>query len=35
LFCLNDSERANDEDRALVRPFLESLFSDKSQFEID
>lgn len=33
LFCLNDSERANDEDRALVRPFLESLFSDKSQFE--
>ncbi|HQB27605.1 MAG TPA: Stealth CR1 domain-containing protein [Paludibacter sp.] len=33
LFCLNDSERANDEDRALIRPFLENLFPDKSQFE--
>ena len=35
LFCLNDSEHANDENRTLIRPFLESLFPDPSKFEKD
>lgn len=33
LFCLNDTERATDKDRARVKPFLESLFPGKSSFE--
>lgn len=33
LFCLNDTERATDEDRARVRPFLEALYPEKSSFE--
>lgn len=33
LFCLNDSHRATDEDRNRVKPFLETLFPDKSSFE--
>jgi hypothetical protein len=33
LFCLNDTERATNENRTLIRPFLENLFPEKSQFE--
>lgn len=33
LFCLNDSQRVTDENRKLVRPFLERLFPVKSAFE--
>ncbi len=33
LFCLNDSHRSKDEDRARIKPFLESLFPNKSSFE--
>lgn len=33
LFCLNDTPRASDADRERVRPFLESLFPEKSSFE--
>ncbi len=33
LFCLNDTERTTDADRARVVPFLESLFPNKSSFE--
>lgn len=33
LFCLNDNEKATDEHRRLVRPFLESIFPNKSSFE--
>ncbi len=33
LFCLNDSQRASDDDRARVRPFLEALFPEPSAFE--
>lgn len=33
LFCLNDNEKATDEHRKLVQPFLENLFSKKSAFE--
>ena len=34
LFCLNDSHHATDEDRARVKPFLNTLFPDKSSFEL-
>lgn len=34
LFCLNDTHRATDEDRARVTPFLEALFPEKSGFEL-
>ncbi len=33
LFCLNDTQRATDEDRARIRPFLEALFPEPSSFE--
>lgn len=33
LFCLNDTERATDKDRALIKPFLEKLFPEKSKYE--
>ncbi len=33
LFCLNDSHRATNEDRKRIKPFLETLFPDKSEFE--
>ncbi len=33
LFCLNDNEKATDEHRLLVQPFLESIFPNKSAFE--
>ena len=33
LFCLNDDERANDNDRERIRPFLETLYPEKSAFE--
>ncbi|MDD4489816.1 MAG: Stealth CR1 domain-containing protein [Paludibacter sp.] len=33
LFCLNDTERATDDDRARVRPFLDALYPEKSSFE--
>jgi len=33
LFCLNDTEKATDDDRARIRPFLEALFPKKSSFE--
>ncbi len=33
LFCLNDTPRATDEDRARIKPFLHNLFPNKSQFE--
>ncbi|MDD2796884.1 MAG: Stealth CR1 domain-containing protein [Proteiniphilum sp.] len=34
LFCLNDSHRATDTDRGRVEPFLQTLFPEKSSFEI-
>ncbi|MDD3511335.1 MAG: Stealth CR1 domain-containing protein [Candidatus Pacebacteria bacterium] len=34
LFCLNDSHHATNADRSRVEPFLESLFPDKSSFEL-
>ena len=33
LFCLNDSEYANDEHRRRVKPFLDKRFPEKSEFE--
>lgn len=33
LFCLNDSQRSSDDDRARIRPFLETLFPERSSFE--
>lgn len=33
LFCLNDSEHANDDHRAQIEPFLKKLFPNKSTFE--
>lgn len=33
LFCMNDTELANDDDRRLSKEFLENLFPNKSQFE--
>lgn len=33
LFCLNDTERATDNDRERIQPFLENLFPKKAQFE--
>ncbi len=33
LFCINDTQDATDEDRARVKPFLEELFPEKSEFE--
>lgn len=33
LFCLNDSEKATDDDRKRIKPFLENLFPKKSSFE--
>ncbi len=33
LFCVNDSERANDEDREYAIKFISSLFPEKSEFE--
>ena len=34
LFCLNDDERASEEDRLRARAFLERMFPEKSEFEI-
>lgn len=34
-FCLNDSRRATDDDRARIKPFLEALFPEKSEFELE
>lgn len=34
LFCVNDNEHVSDEDRAKIKPFLESLFNAKSSFEV-
>ena len=33
LFCMNDSQYANDEDRRLAKAFLQQRFPEKSQFE--
>ena len=33
LMCLNDCQRTTDEDRNRIKPFLETLFSEKSEFE--
>lgn len=33
LFCMNDSQYANDEDRIKAKEFLENRFPEKSQFE--
>jgi hypothetical protein len=33
LFCLNDSQKATNDDRKRILPFLESLFPEKSAFE--
>lgn len=33
LFCMNDSQFANDDDRKTARAFLEQLFPEKSSFE--
>ncbi len=34
LFCLNDTEYSTDADRARIKPFLETLFPEKSVFEL-
>ncbi len=33
LFCLNDTQHANNEDRKQIKPFLLTLYPEKSQFE--
>lgn len=33
LFCLNDGQRVTDDDRKRIRPFLETLFPERSAFE--
>jgi hypothetical protein len=33
LFCLNDSQRVKDAQRSTIKPFLETLFPEKSDFE--
>jgi len=33
LFCINDSEHANDADRQFASEYLQKLFPEKSQFE--
>ncbi len=33
LFCLNDNEKTTNEDKKRIKPFLETLFPNKSQFE--
>lgn len=33
LFCLNDNQRVTDNDRKKIRPFLETLFPNRSVFE--
>lgn len=33
LFCLNDTNKASDEDRARIKPFLKTLYPNKSSFE--
>jgi len=33
LFCLNDFQDVTDKDRTRIKPFLEKLFPEKSQFE--
>jgi len=33
LFCLNDNQHVTDEHRKKIKPFLETLFPDKSTFE--
>lgn len=33
LFCMNDSQYANDDDRRRAHEFVSKLFPDKSQFE--
>lgn len=33
-FCLNDNQHAKDKDRKRIKPFLESLFPEKSSFEL-
>jgi len=33
LFCLNDCQRTKDADRERIRPFLDKLFPEKSEFE--
>lgn len=33
LFCLNDNQHVEDSDREKIKPFLDSLFPDKSTFE--
>lgn len=33
LFCLNDSHRSTDQDRERIKPFLQQLFPQKSEFE--
>lgn len=34
LLCINDGEWTTDNDRANVKPILEKLFPDKSEFEL-
>ena len=34
LFCINDNEKVNDEDRTRIKQFLENIFPEKSEFEI-
>lgn len=33
LFCLNDNQHVTDDDRKKIKPFLETLFPDRSTFE--
>lgn len=33
VFCINDSQRVTDEQRAMIKPFLASLFPTKSSYE--
>ena len=33
LFCLNDTEHANDDHRTEVEPFLRKMFPNKTSFE--
>lgn len=33
LFCINDNEHSSNEDRSRIKPFLDTLFPEKSDFE--
>ena len=35
LFCINDDEEVKDQDRPNLQPFLQTLFPEKADWELD